>query len=362
MDKPLLTGVLVLIVLAGVECKKDEAVSPKADWPFSGKILFTVDVPETPSIYMIDLHASPGTLSVLVSSATEPRVAPDGVTVAYTGLQPGMIDIFKMDLSGGAPVDLTPNPSLTDSWSDWSPDGISILFNRVFYPGFKEGLCIINRYGENLRNLTDTTTIKEAFMGRWSPDGGTIAFLGLPSGGSSPYTLFTISSDGTHLATLERAAPTMPVWSPDGLKIAYQRQLTPDDTTTGLYVFDVLGRQSERVGVSGATVTPSGFSWLSDGRLICVGADLTDTPGEYSIHLVTVSGSPAEQVLADGFTDIPVARPSPDGTWMAIIGTRHGDSGLGLYVTRPGGTGLRKILDTGMTGWITDGSYVQWVR
>lgn len=362
MNNTIIRCVLVLIVLGNVGCKKDDVSAPGPPWDLSGKIVFSLEGGAFPGdVNMLDMNSSALKMSVLASAAGEPRVDSGARMAVFTGFQTGMIDIFKTSISGGVPIDLTPSPVLTDSWPDWSPDGSSIVFNRV-YQDLKEALCIMDRGGGNLRNLTDTASLALSIMGRWSPDGRTIAFLGQTTNSPPPYSLYIIEPDGSGLVELGRAAITMPVWSPDSRKIAYQRQLSTNDTTAGLFVMDVTSRLTQKVALTGARATAAGFSWVRDGRLVCVGSGLSDTPGEYSVYLVSLVGPPIQQVLATGFKEIPAATQSPDDSLMAIFGRRTGDTSLPLYLVKLDGANLLRLKDTGLSGWIAEWYYCQWVR
>ena len=362
MGNHLLRCLVVLAFLGSFACKKDDVAAPGAPWDLSGKIVFSLEGGAFPGdVNMLDMNSSALTVSVLAGAAGEPRVDSGARMVVFTGFQAGMIDIFTTSTSGSIPIDLTPSPVLTDSWPDWSPDGGSIVFNRV-YQDLKEALCIMDRSGGNLHNLTDTASLALSIMGRWSPDGRMIAFLGQTTNSPPPYSLYIIEPDGSGLVELDRAAITMPVWSPDSRKIAYQRQLSTNDTTAGLFVMDVASRLTQKVALTGARATAAGFSWVRDGRLVCVGSGLSDTPGEYSVYLVSLVGPPIQQVLATGFKEIPAATQSPDDSLMAIFGRRTGDTSLPLYLVKLDGANLLRLKDTGLSGWIAEWYYCQWVR
>jgi len=357
MKKKFVSLILASMTLINVGCKKDNVVTP-SDWGLSGKIVFNVGYH---NIYAINLN-SPDLALTTISSGGEPRVNHDGTTIVYdANSSQGRLDIFTTPVMGGASTDLTNNnvPN-SDSWPDWSPDGNSIVFNRVYYPSYKEGLCAMNKDGSNLHVLTDTTSLAIAVMPRWSPDGSTIAFLGEVSfNPSTPYSLYTIATDGLHEVLLDQLGSdfvdVMPRWSPDGQKIAYGK------ATGDLYVISVNNGTPEKIILdSGTSVSPDGFSWLSNDSLICTSMDFADT--SYEVYVVSVSHSFADKLFVTGFKTVPTTGVSPDKKFISVFGQRKDDTSLTLYIVQCDGTNLRKVKGTGLTGSITDNYYSQWIK
>src|ERR1700678_2985029 len=70
---------------------------------------------------------------------TNPVLAPDGETIAFTGEYDGNIDVYTMPLSGGIPKRITHHPN-ADYAAGWTPDGQRILFrsNRESFSRFTQ--------------------------------------------------------------------------------------------------------------------------------------------------------------------------------------------------------------------------------
>jgi serine/threonine protein kinase len=98
-----------------------------------------------------------------------------------------------------------------------SPNGEEYVMR---FPTFtQEDLVIFNRDGSNARNLTNDKFRDRT--PRWSPDGKKIAFASDKSG---KYQVWMINADGTDLRQItftEKTGATAPIFSPDGLQIAF---------------------------------------------------------------------------------------------------------------------------------------------
>lgn len=364
MKKKFVSLILAALTFVVLGCKKSNVVIP-SDWDLSGKIVFNVGYS---NIYVLDVNSPSLSLTTLTSGG-EPRVNQQGTTVVYdANSTKGYLDIYSVSVTGGTATDLSNNtvPN-SDSWPDWSSDGNSIVFNRVFYPGSKEALCVMNNDGSNLRVLTDTASLAIAVMPRWSPDGNAIAFLGQASFSSpSPYSLYIIAPDGSNQIVLDEVGSdfvdVLPRWSSDSRKIAYGKshQYSITDTMGGIFVIDIVNKTARRISIGGIGIVPNGFSWLTNNELVCIAMNSIDTT--YGVYLVSVSSSGNGQLLARGFNAVPTTSPSPDGKFISIFGQRSGDATLALYVVQSDGTNFHKLKDIGISGHITDYYYSQWIK
>lgn len=362
--KKIILCLLLVISFLCLTCKKDNPVTPSI-WDLSGKIVFNPEAGNLSGIYVIDLNSSDLSLSVIAPNGDEPRVNSKGDEIVYTNSQPGAIDIFTVNLIGGVPVDLTPNPSLTDSWPDWSPDGSLIVFNRVFYPGFKEAICIMNKDGSNLHNLTDTSSLAIAVMPRWSPDGRRISFIGTTTRDAlDGYNIYVIDPDGSNQVLLDyvgsKPTPSLPVWSPDSRTIAYAKT----DAFFNLYLIDVITKSSSKITDSEISLTQQSVSWNPNGMFVCVGENVKDTSSyRYGVYLVSPKTLLIEKTLVNNFMPLPSTCSSPDGKHIAIFGITQTDAAFALYVVDVDGRNFRKLKDIDNTNaFIDDWQYCQWIN
>lgn len=163
---------------------------------------------------------------------TQPAWSPDGTQLVYSA--PGGkdssgqdlgLDLWKVNLDGSHPVDLTRKPG-DDTQAAWSPDSSLIAFtNNGRQDGVRQ-LYFVDSTGSNLRRLSFD---QEEFSPAWSPDGNTLLFV---LHAAYHDILYTRSSkdDFTEYKNFDRAEVlgrlgnvTDPAFTQDGTQFAYTR-------------------------------------------------------------------------------------------------------------------------------------------
>ncbi|HEU5318881.1 MAG TPA: S9 family peptidase [Chloroflexota bacterium] len=214
----------------------------------------------------------------------------------YTLDVPSRLFVVPATLDGETAKDLRPLLGDAGSGEDrtpaWSSDGKTLAFTRTrdgVADYYASDLWTVDLDTRQTRRLTET--VGRAHAPSWSPDGSTIAVFGtdeqepgfgehvirvwlIPAAGGSPRNL-TASYDRGAFLPAPPAAPTGPIWSPDGGSLTYTVA-----TNGNLHVV--------RVAASDGAVTPgaSGERWLTsasvsgDGRRIAFVANSPDQPGD----------------------------------------------------------------------------------
>lgn len=162
-----------------------------------------------------------------------PTWSPDGsLSYMYIGtiwsIDPATSAIRQLTPEQSGPGQ-APNPNIIteyDGWLDWSPDGQS------FVTSSGSNIVHVKADGTLIKQLTAQSIDRDPV---WSPDGTQIAFVRDDQsqvgddGVSWPNDVFVINADGSNLRriTTTRGIDHSPVWSPDGKRIVFSSEGTP---------------------------------------------------------------------------------------------------------------------------------------
>lgn len=212
------------VVIAG-----NEAMDWNPIWSPDGKyIYFGSDRSGSMNIWRIAVDEESGrTLGTAESVATPAMYirhlafSRDGKTIAYiryetkSNLQTVAFDPNNLKIVGEAEMVTRGNKQL--SHPELSPDGTRFVVRGSTLT--QEDLAVFDRDGANLRNLTD-----DKFRDRtphWSPDGKKIVS---GSDRSGKFQVWMIDADGSDLQQItfsEKTGAVIPVYSPDGRRLAF---------------------------------------------------------------------------------------------------------------------------------------------
>jgi TolB protein len=150
--------------------------------------------------------------------------SPLGDKIAFVSERDGDMEIHVINPEGSEQRRLTRN-TVRDSYPVWSPDGRRIAFESNWQ------VWVMNADGSGQRRLTRNGA--RNFAPAWSPDGRRIAFerrVGREKyggcsgcGRASTFQVYVMNADGSGARMLAQGG-TQPFWSPDGQKIAFERQ------------------------------------------------------------------------------------------------------------------------------------------
>jgi Tol biopolymer transport system component len=200
------------------------------------------------------------TLPTSVTRPIFPSWREKGRQIVFASGASGRVQIYSMDVAGGAARNLT-NSSANDDQPLCSPDGNKILFtsNR---DGNQE-VYVMDSDGQNVVNLTHDPGFDSDAV--WSPDGKRIAFASDRSG--KGFHLMVMDADGANPHNvIDRNLGGMlyPCWSPDGQQLAFAALVQPDVLRLHVVNADGAGLQELTDG-PGMSCYPA---WSPDGRYL----------------------------------------------------------------------------------------------
>lgn len=223
-------------------------------------------------IYLVDMQGNGSMLTV----GHQPAWSPDGARIAFvTRAETGCrLAVFELATQQEMCVS-----SLADAMPTWSPDGrylgylVGLMTQQIF--------IIDVQHAASARRVADSTEIF------WSPDSRSLTYTLYRFGDYDVYSMnLETQVEQTLTDTLEDER--YPIWSPDGLRLAYVatygfadflRILYPDGTIHNIDLSALIGR---RVFVGEPPV------WSSDSTQIVLSLITPSIPNAYSLYLVTL--------------------------------------------------------------------------
>lgn len=204
-------------------------------------------------------------------SVEEPSWSPSGKEIVFSTDLAGRTNIWKMNSSGGWPVQLVQSDDQQYGGA-WSPDGKWIIYEQDHAGNGMWHFYAVPSSGGEAIDLTKAPDIR-VFGARWSPDGKTIAFNSrLKDGRSFDLALLDWSTRQARKLTNEKSPNhswEAISWSKDG-KTLYANRKENSRTDADIYAVDVMnGEVSNLTGHIGKSVNLA-TSLSADGKKLLI--------------------------------------------------------------------------------------------
>jgi dipeptidyl aminopeptidase/acylaminoacyl peptidase len=200
--------------------------------------------------------------------------SPDGKQIVFTSDIAGRFNLWKVNGSGGWPIQLTQSDERQYS-ATWSPDGKWIVYQQDRAGDELWDLYAVPSDGGQIVNLTNTPAIREESP-RWSHDGKTIALGYKPKEGSQyDIALLDWSTRKVRLLTHEQQpgyAWNVVAWSRDD-KTIYAGRVDPPFTDADIYRIDVATGKMENLTAHKGTIRYLGSSLSPDDKTLLLNSD-----------------------------------------------------------------------------------------
>jgi hypothetical protein len=252
-----------------------------------GWIAFASNREGTFDIYLLDMVR--GTARPLTAGGGADRYpawSPDGSQIVFASDRAGDDNLYVVDTGGGEPVQVTFDPA-ADRFPAWSPDGSQIAFSR-------EGAAGADLLILDTACLPDPASCEDTLHAVasghhdlspvWSPDGLRLAFAAADFPGAPPQIgLLTLGGETFTTLSGTGASDFDPAWSPDGLRLAFASNA---DDNTDVWLSGVSGGDPVPIThYEGTDVQPD---WSPDGAFVVFASDRGEADS-FDLFLVDVT-------------------------------------------------------------------------
>lgn len=181
----------------------------------------------------------------------------------------------------------------------------------------------------------ERTLVPAGNQPKLAPNGSRVVYIGRTGGTDNRVLLVDTRSRQIALVTDKARDPALPVWSPDGLRVAF-RAAVNDMTEIFTVNADGTGLQQVTRGQTKADAATQP-SWAADGSALYF-----KNQGDGAFYRVPVAGGAPTRIRAVSGEQYDLA-PSPDGTMLAFTQRTRDEQEFALYTMNVDGSNERRV-------------------
>ena len=320
--KSVWAAILAAMFLVGAALAPVSAADPGTT---NGRIAFGT---RANGFFNIETVMPDGSDSKMVTSGNSfhlcPDYTPDGRQIVFCGGSNGVFEIWTIKQNGGKLTQLTHYGGFL-VFPDVSPDGSKIAATGwVNEEAFDQIFVIDAATGEGLVQLTSCPAAHPdcfSSLPVWSPDGSKIAFSHADGFDADELPvneqIWVMNADGSGghpITTGPAPKDQVPDWSPDGSKISFSAGYPGSG---GIWTINADGSGAVQLtGCAASDPTPCptgddwGTAWSPDGRKIVFLRDLTNLGiSDRQVTIINTDGTGAHSISTPGLHAVPAWQP-----------------------------------------------------
>lgn len=181
----------------------------------------------------------------------------------------------------------------------------------------------------------ERTLVPAGSQPRLAPDGSRVVYIGRAGSTENRVLLVDTRSRQLSLVTEKARDPALPVWSPDGQRIAFRAAV---NNTTEIFTVNADGTGLQQVtrGQTNADAATQP-AWAADG-----GALYFKNQGDGAFYRIPAAGGAPTRIHAPNGEQYDLA-PSPDGKSLAFTQRGRDEQEFALYTMNADGTNERRV-------------------